>query len=130
MLVKDTREPLGSQGYPPRQAVDRDGSVGPSYPASLYDSSPPDAPWCSITTSHASHAHLPQPGSPLLLEKVNKPEKHKTGAGVKGRMEPCEVPIIAQVIANVKGISLEEVAHAAWSNTLRLFYPEEITSTP
>ncbi|KAK1923776.1 hypothetical protein DB88DRAFT_505539 [Papiliotrema laurentii] len=89
-----------------------------------------DAPWCSITTSHASHAHLPQPGSPLLLEKVNKPEKHKPGAGVKGRMEPCEVPIIAQVIANVKGISLKEVAHAAWSNTLRLFYPEEIASTP
>ena len=88
----------------------------------------PDAPWCSITTSHASHAHLPPADSPLLLSKVNKPEKFKEGQGVKGRMEPCEVGVIAHVVASVKGVPVEEVADAAWANTIKLFYPHEQTS--
>ena len=83
-----------------------------------------DAPWCSITSTSAAFPLLPSPGSELLLAKVGKPEKFKLDHGVKGRMEPCEVGIIAHVVARIKGVSMEEIAEAAWENTLRLFYPE------
>lgn len=85
----------------------------------------PDAPWCSVTKSHASHIHLPPSDSLLLLPKVNKAEKWKEGMGVKGRMEPCEVPVIAYIVAKVKGVPVGEVADQAWRNTMRVFYPQE-----
>jgi TatD DNase family protein len=50
-----------------------------------------DGPWCSITTSHASSAFLPEKDSPLLLPKVSKAQQWKEGMAVKGRMEPAEV---------------------------------------
>lgn len=93
-------------------------------------------------TSHASHALLPPADHPLaLLKKVSKPQSFKEGQGVKGRMEPaevsraflkqsmlnltCKVGAIAYIVAGVKGLSVEEVAAAAWQNTMRLFYPDE-----
>lgn len=47
-----------------------------------------DAPWCSVTTSHASYKHLPK--DLVVVDKV-KPEKYVEGKGVKGRNEPAEV---------------------------------------
>ncbi|ORY34938.1 hypothetical protein BCR39DRAFT_515713 [Naematelia encephala] len=80
-----------------------------------------DAPWCSITTSHASYPFIPKD---TVLEKVSKPDKFVEGKGVKGRCEPVEVITIAHVIAAIKGISIEQVAQAAWDNSTRLFWPE------
>ncbi|CED83773.1 TatD-related DNase [Phaffia rhodozyma] len=83
-----------------------------------------DAPYCSITTSHASNVHL-QSLPPALQElyspPANKPEKFKEGQAVKSRLEPCGIGRVAWVVANVKGISLEEVAQAAWENSVKLF---------
>jgi TatD DNase family protein len=56
---------------------------------------------------------------------VSKPDKWKEDHGVKGRNEPCDVKLIALVVAGIKGISVEEVAEAAWQNSLKLFYPDE-----
>ena len=81
-----------------------------------------DSPWCSITASHASHPLLPPADSPLMLAKSSRPEKWKTGMGVKGRMEPCEIGVIAHIVAGIRGMEVEEVADAAWQNTMRLFY--------
>jgi len=44
-------------------------------------------------------------------------------------MEPCEVAVIAHVVASVKGVPIEEVAEAAWANTVKLFYPDECNMT-
>lgn len=47
-----------------------------------------DAPWCSVTTTHASHKYIPN--GLVVVDKV-KPEKFVEGKGVKGRNEPAEV---------------------------------------
>lgn len=80
-----------------------------------------DAPWCSVTSTHASAKFLP---ATPLIEKV-KPEKFVEGKGVKGRNEPAEVVTIAHVLAGVRNEPLEELAAAVYANTLRLFFPGE-----
>lgn len=52
-----------------------------------------DAPWCSVTTSHASYKHLPK--DLVVVDKV-KPEKFVEGKGVKGRNEPAEVSSVTR----------------------------------
>lgn len=85
-----------------------------------------DAPWCTPTASHASAAYVPPKNSHLAVQKVSKPDKWKEGLGVKGRMEPAEIGIIAHVVASVKGIPIEELAEQIWQNTVKLFYPHEV----
>ncbi|KAL1408307.1 hypothetical protein Q8F55_005113 [Vanrija albida] len=82
-----------------------------------------DAPWCSVTTTHASHKYIPK--GLVVVDKV-KPEKFVEGKGVKGRNEPAEVITIAHIVAGIRGIPVEELATAAWDNTLRLLYPAEV----
>lgn len=57
--------------------------------------------------------------------KVVKKEKWEEGAMVKGRNEPCTIERVAQIIAAVKGVSVEEVCEAAWKNTIHVFGLEE-----
>ncbi|WVF68644.1 hypothetical protein IAT40_003414 [Kwoniella sp. CBS 6097] len=85
-----------------------------------------DAPWCSVTASHASHAHLPAADSPLSIKRVGKPEKFQEGLGVKGRWEPADIGVIAHIVASIRGIPIEELAEKVWGNTMRLFYPSEV----
>jgi TatD DNase family protein len=40
---------------------------------------------------------------------------------IKGRNEPVAISHVAQVIASVKGITLEEVCKHAWDNSIRMF---------
>lgn len=64
--------------------------------------------------------------------------------GVKGRNEPAEVcapsvglvqcspaqmRTIAATVAGVKGISLDEVADAAWRNSCALFWKEDLPAS-
>ncbi|WRT69483.1 uncharacterized protein IL334_006469 [Kwoniella shivajii] len=85
-----------------------------------------DAPWCSITTSHASHQYLPSIDSGLVIEKVNKPEKYKDSLGVKGRQEPGDIGVIAHIVASLKDITIQDLSEQVWVNTLNLFYPSEV----
>ena len=75
-----------------------------------------DAPWCDLRPSHASAAYAPPP-----LRAVDR-KKWTPGAIVKNRNEPARVADVAAVVASVKGVSVEEVAEAAWVNTERLFF--------
>lgn len=89
-----------------------------------------DAPWCSLTTSHASHRHLvnlPSDLAALYGPPQVAPEKFTDGKGVKGRMEPCGVGRVAWVVAQAKGISMEEVCSFAYDNTIKLFGLEDDT---
>ena len=75
-----------------------------------------DAPWCDLRPTHASAVHAPPP--PKAVDK----KKWSEGAIIKGRNEPARVAAVAAVVASIKGVSVEEVAAAAWDNTERLFF--------
>lgn len=77
-----------------------------------------DGPWCEMRPSHASAKYLKD--APDLPKAVKK-EKWNAECMVKGRNEPCAIFKVAYAIANVKGISVEEVAEAAWKNSIRMF---------
>ena len=68
-----------------------------------------DGPWCEMRPSHASAKYLD--GAPELPKSVKK-EKWTSETMVKGRNEPCAISRVAYCVANVKGLSVEEVAEA------------------
>lgn len=53
--------------------------------------------------------------------KSVKKEKWEEGAMVKGRNEPCNIGRVAQIVARIKGLPVEEVSEAAWANTVKVF---------
>lgn len=79
-----------------------------------------DSPYCQIRPAHA--------GSTLI--KTTWPAKDKKkfspDAVVKSRCEPCMIRQVCEVLASVKGISEEELAHAAFNNTMKVFFPNEV----
>ncbi|KMQ41807.1 deoxyribonuclease TatD [Trichophyton rubrum] len=75
-----------------------------------------DGPWCEIRPSHASYKHVKS-----TLPKSCKKEKWQKGCMVKGRNEPVAIVRVAEVIAAVKGITVDEVCEAAWNNSVRMF---------
>ncbi|GAA6002316.1 hypothetical protein JCM10207_001060 [Rhodosporidiobolus poonsookiae] len=104
-----------------------------------------DAPWCSIGSTSAAHPLLADLSSDpaykhlaeLYLPPSKKKEKWAQGCMVKGRNEPCTCGQVAWVIAQLKGVSLEEVAETTRRNTLALFkgmkeedgvWPEDVQS--
>ncbi|EZG09999.1 hypothetical protein H106_01012 [Trichophyton rubrum CBS 735.88] len=66
-----------------------------------------DGPWCEIRPSHASYKHVKS-----TLPKSCKKEKWQKGCMVKGRNEPVAIVRVAEVIAAVKGITVDEVCEA------------------
>lgn len=82
-----------------------------------------DGPWCEIRPSHASYKRfLTGPAADQLPYDAVKKEKFQPGAMVRGRCEPCSISLVAQVVAGVKGLTVEQVAAAAWENTMRVFH--------
>ncbi|KAL1597359.1 hypothetical protein SLS59_007388 [Nothophoma quercina] len=77
-----------------------------------------DGPWCEMRPSHASAKYLKD--APPLPKAVKK-EKFVKGAMVKGRNEPATIPHVAYAIAQIKGITVEEVCEAAWNNSIKMF---------
>ena len=84
-----------------------------------------DAPWCSITSTHASHSYLGSMPSYLraLYDPPSvRPEKFTYGTPVKGRSEPTSIGKVAWVVQCLHpGLSLEELTTRAWNNTVELF---------
>lgn len=78
-----------------------------------------DCPYCEIRSTHV--------GSALVKSKWPSKDKKKYSAEamVKGRSEPCLIRQVCEVVAAAKGISEEELARAAFNNTMRVFFPEE-----
>lgn len=91
-----------------------------------------DAPWCSIKRTHACYPLLP---SDLILSNntnninidneinnnsINLGDK-KVRDALKGRNEPKETLKVAQVIAKIKGVSVEEVARVTYATSKRIF---------
>lgn len=55
-----------------------------------------------------------------------KKEKWEEGAMVKGRNEPCTIERVAAIVAAIKGLSVEEVCEAAWTNTNKVFRLDDV----
>ncbi|CCM03114.1 uncharacterized protein FIBRA_05235 [Fibroporia radiculosa] len=90
----------------------------------------PDAPWCSLTSTHASKAHLsslPPSLKSLYFPPSTKPESFVYGRAVKGRNEPTAIGGVAWVIHKLNdGIPFEKVTEKAWKNTVELFRLHEL----
>jgi len=74
-----------------------------------------DCPWCDIRASHASFKHV----KTKFATKSEK--KYESDCYVKGRYEPTHIIQVAEVIAGIKGISVNEVANVGTSNAHKLF---------
>ena len=77
-----------------------------------------DGPWCEIRSSHASAKYT---AGVLTLPRAVKKERWTKGCLVKGRNEPCTIPLVAHVVAALKGMGVEEVCEAAWRNSTGMF---------
>ncbi|KAL3903534.1 MAG: hypothetical protein SGILL_010409 [Bacillariaceae sp.] len=74
-----------------------------------------DCPYCEIKATHAGFEHIQ-----TTFEK--KPDKKFVmGLGVKGRSEPNQIIQVAEVIAGVKDIPVEEVANVCYQNSMNLY---------
>lgn len=78
-----------------------------------------DAPWCDIRPSHASFEYLSKEWKPIAPQL--KKEKFEMGSMVKGRNEPCQILQIVEIVAQLKGITREELTLAVLKNTERVF---------
>ncbi|KAK7468712.1 hypothetical protein VKT23_003215 [Stygiomarasmius scandens] len=88
-----------------------------------------DAPWCTMTSTHASKAHLdslPASLRQLYFPNSVKPERFVHGSPVKGRNEPCAIGGVAWVIQSLNDMPPEEVTERAWKNTVELFGLDEL----
>lgn len=89
------------------------------------DTHPLDAPWCSMTSTHASKAHLtslPPALNALYFPPATKPESFVYGRPVKGRNEPGAIGGVAWVVYKLaEGASFEQVTEKAWKNTIEVF---------
>ena len=79
-----------------------------------------DCPYCEIRNTHA--------GAQLIQTKFQskKADKFEKGIMVKNRNEPCAIIQVAEVVAKVKNVSVEELTDAAYKNTLKLFNLDNI----
>ncbi|RCI16992.1 hypothetical protein L249_2305 [Ophiocordyceps polyrhachis-furcata BCC 54312] len=53
--------------------------------------------------------------------KIVKKERWVKDALIKFRNEPCNIELVAQIVAALKGVSVEDICEAAWANTEGLF---------
>jgi len=91
-----------------------------------------DAPWCSMTSTHASRKHidsLPADLRESFLPPAVRAEAFVPGRPVKGRNEPSAIGGVAWVAHKVKGeVPFEEFVEQGWRNTVELFGLRELAS--
>jgi TatD DNase family protein len=83
-----------------------------------------DAPYCAIKPTHYSYKYVKTHFNSVKVEKYSSSEG-STMALVKNRNEPCTIVQIVEVIAAIKQLSIEEVAQAAYNNTIELFFSKQ-----
>ena len=74
-----------------------------------------DCPYCEVRSTHAGASYI-RTTFPAKAEK-----KFERGSCVKSRQEPCHIIQVAEVIAGVKEVPLEEVARACYANSCQLY---------
>ncbi|KAF9244544.1 hypothetical protein BU15DRAFT_85921 [Melanogaster broomeanus] len=88
-----------------------------------------DAPWCSMTSTHASKAHLDRLPASLrsrYFPAAVKAESFVTALPVKGRNEPSAIGGVAWVIHKLNDeVPFETVTEVVYKNTVQLFSLDE-----
>ncbi|KZM22827.1 uncharacterized protein EKO05_0001575 [Ascochyta rabiei] len=80
-----------------------------------------DAPWGEIqATSEVSKAYLKN--ATKLSYVAKKKDKFVMGEMVKERNKSCKMEGVALIVAGLKGVSVEEVADAAYTNSTKMFW--------
>jgi len=80
-----------------------------------------DAPW-GIIQANSEVAKRYLVNAPALPGSKKK-DKWQEGYMVKERNESCCIAQVAFIVAGLKGLSVEEVAKAAWENSKKMFWP-------
>jgi len=78
-----------------------------------------DCPYCDIRRTHASFPHV------QTTFPSKKKERHDPTATVKGRNEPAGLIQVLEVVAAIKNVTPAEAAEILFTNTLKIFFPEE-----
>ena len=72
-----------------------------------------DCPWCGIKNTHASKKYV--------KTEFETSKKFKDGCCVKDRTEPCHIVQVAEVMAALLKIGVEELSEIVYKNTVTLF---------
>lgn len=80
-----------------------------------------DGPWCEVRASSAGMKAFADGDGRFKVPRAVKKERWSGDCMVKGRNEPCTIGLVAEIVALVKGISLQEVSEAAWRNSVKMF---------
>ncbi|AGO11480.1 AaceriACR238Wp [[Ashbya] aceris (nom. inval.)] len=96
-----------------------------------------DAPWCEIRRTHAAHELIAEGGqegwreaypdlaewySSVRAERLDRvPEEERTHTMVRSRNEPCAIGHVAVAVARARGVSVAEVAEAAWQTACAVY---------
>ncbi|KIY45781.1 Mg-dependent DNase [Fistulina hepatica ATCC 64428] len=83
-----------------------------------------DAPWCSMTSTHASRHHLndlPSTLKDLYFPASTRPERFQMGKPVKGRNEPMAIGAVAWTMHRLYDVPFETVTEKVFENTVELF---------
>ncbi|KFA65104.1 hypothetical protein S40285_03125 [Stachybotrys chlorohalonatus IBT 40285] len=78
-----------------------------------------DAPWGEIKANSDLAKRYLSNAPPLPVSK--KRDKWEESCMVKERNESCAIDRVAYIIAGLKGITVDEVSHAAWKNSVTMF---------
>ncbi|KAL4958250.1 hypothetical protein BDW69DRAFT_154557 [Aspergillus filifer] len=78
-----------------------------------------DAPWCEVLEGDEKIKPYLEGARPLPGSR--KHGKFRAGEMVKSRNESCTIERVAMVVAGLKEVGIEEVAKAAWKNSVRMF---------
>jgi len=78
-----------------------------------------DGPWCGLRASYAGTKFVK---TTFPSKKVDRWEE---GHLVKDRNEPCQIIQVAEVVAAVQEVPLDDVIQAAYENTMKMFFPDE-----
>ncbi|KAG5513764.1 hypothetical protein PMAC_000802 [Pneumocystis sp. 'macacae'] len=82
-----------------------------------------DAPWCSISPTHASYPYIKDTS---YIFPTYKKDKFVFGEMVKGRNEPCTIIQVASIVSQLKGLSIEKISEAAYINSMKMFRNQSI----
>jgi len=89
-----------------------------------------DAPWCSMTSTHASKKYLDALPASLrsrYFPAAVRPESFVPGKAVKGRNEPSSIGGVAWVVYKLNDtIPYEKVIETVYENTVQLFSLDEL----
>lgn len=85
-----------------------------------------DSPWCEVRRTHESWKFLSEGFEPkfksVKKDKLAKiPQEDWDQYMIKGRNEPCTMDTVAEIVANIKQIPLQQVIDTVWKTSCDVY---------